>query len=496
MLVLWLASWVLDRHARAAQFLSSLHLRLLGAAFVHTAGLSRAGLSRAAATTLAEQPSSSPPAAAQPASPQPSTSAARRRLALEPSPASKDISSFRLPDHAIAGSRARRRASAAAAAGARQPGQRAGKKQLRWSLDAAGGQPRRQQVGTQPKPRTSVDFEPSPASPSCQTRRGASVADHRASPRLQAGPAITGSASCGAQQLAQPPTQDQARWQPSMRRITSGQELAELAGAGGAGSAYSSLDAGSARPSLEGGNPMSLVGQPEGPAQTGAEQPAPETSESVAARGDDSAATADAASVATATAVLLSWLPSLSLPLTWPASPGAAEAASDATAADPFDPGASPFSPTSAAAAAAAAAAARRVAESGTAAAAWASSTVDSMLRPLMPAGSTSGALLWRSYTSSLSGGDISSDAAAAGARPSLEHSASAPLPHAAAAAASAVDGLTGQAFASACLAACAAAEQTGRRSMDSAQRRMSLDGVSARHYSSGAVTADPSRWA
>lgn len=504
MLVLWLASWVLDRHARAAQVLSSLHLRLLGAAFLHSAGLSRASLSRAAAVAVAEQPRSEPAAAAEPASPRPSASAARR-LALVPSPAGKDISSFRLPDHAIAGGRARRRASAAAAAGRQQPGVRAGQKQLRWSLDGAGGQPRRQQVGTQPKPRTSVDFDPSPASPAGQPHHGAGVADHRASPCLEDG-ASTNSSS--AEQLAQSPAQEQGRWQPSMRRITSGQELAELAAVGGAGCARSSLDAGNACPGAsEGDAALDLAGQPEVPAQAAAEPSASATSECTAGLAADHDAESSVVSVATAAAALSSWLPALSLPLTWPASPGAAQAAPDAAAVDPADPGASPFSPTSAAAAAAAAAVARRVAESGTAAAAWASSTVDSVLRPLMPASSSTGsALLWRSYSSAnpnSSAVDVSGSHGAASAQPPaaaatatpLEHAASAPLPRAAAAAASALDGLTGQAFASACLAARAAAEGPGRRSVDVEQRRISLDGVSARHYSSGAVTADPSRW-
>ncbi|KAL4428522.1 hypothetical protein ABPG75_002611 [Micractinium tetrahymenae] len=507
MLVLWLASWVLDRHARAAQVLSSLQLRVLGAAFMHTAGLTRIGLSRAAAVAaVTEAPGSSPAVAAEPASPRPSSGSARR-LALAPSPGGKDISSFRLPDHAIAGSKARRRAAAAAAAGKQQPGGQAWKTQQRWSLDVAGGHPRRQQVGTQPKPRTSVDFDPSPGSPPRRPRRGASLADHRAAPQLQAGAAGGSGGGVEGGQLAQPAAHEQGRWQPRMQRIASGQELAELAAASGAGSACSSLDAGSARASMDSSAAAEPAGPAPVPAQTGAEQAPPKTSGSAAIAASNDAADASSASVAptAAAAAHSSWLPSLSL--AWPASPGAAEAGAAAAAAvDPSDPGASPFSPTSAAAAAAAAAVARRVAASGTAAAAWASSTMDSVLRPLIPAGSGAGsALLWRSSSPHSRSGDAvdssgggaaaaNSSAAAAGAQLPLEHAASAPLPRDVVAAGSAVDGLAEQAFASACLAACAAADRPGRLSVDDEQRRMSLDGVSARHYSHGTVTADPSR--
>lgn len=505
MMALWLASWVLDRHARAASVLSSLHLRVLGAAWVHTAELSRAGLGRAAAATVAEQPGSGPRAAAEPPSPQPSPGAARRGALGPPlPPAGKDISSFRLPDHAIAGSRARRRAAAAATAGRQQPRGQAAKQQLRWSMDAAGGQPRRHHIRTQPKPRTSVDFDPSPASPARHTRRVASLAEHRASPLLDAGSANSSGTEGVAQQLAQAPARESRRWQPSMQRIASGQELAELAAASGAGSARSSLDAASGCTGVGGSAPQSAAGQPKLSAQAVAEQPAPGASEGAAhpAAGSDADASSVGVAAAAAVTALSSWLPSISL--TWPASPGAAEAASASGAIDPSDPGASPFSPTSAAAAAAAAAVARRVAESGTAAAAWASSTVDSVLRPLIPAGGTAGgALLWRSPSASGTsggGGDTGSAVAAAAATAAsahapLEHAASAPLPRAASAAESALDGLSGQAFASVCLAACAAAEQAGRPSLDLERRRMSLDGVSARHYSSGAVVADPSRW-
>lgn len=496
LLALWFVSWSLDRHTRAAQLFSTLHLRLLGAALIQTTQQRSAQL-RKPRSAVPAQPASScvgkavreaaaakEVAAHDAADPFASHSTGTsRRLSLPPSPG-KEIASFRLPDHssvASSGNIARRRAAGDAGSGNGQSKKQ--QQRVRWSLDAVGGgQHRRQQVRTQPKPRTSVDFDAAPASPTRRHRqhhpsnsqpqrhvehRGASLADHRASPQLDTrADAAPGSSAQGQEQRELQQEQHgerEARWSPRMQRIASGQELAELAAGGGPASSRSSMEAGpssSARGTMEhqASAPSTL------PVAALPEQPAT-VAGPVSSGSSSLAATVSAAA-------LSSWLPALSLSLAWPPSPsstapapapatgtdspvqtlpadGAANASNGASCISPF----SPSLPSAAEAAAAAAAVARRVAASGTACAAWASSTVDTVLGRAPSAGA---ALLDDSLSSDL---------------PSpLQHAASAPLQQPVERAA--VSG------------SCSAADR----------RRQSLDGASARHYSHGGVTAEPAR--
>ena len=422
-------SWSLDRHARAAALLSALHLRLLGVLLLHGAqqasgALDHLGAKAAAKARLLDGKHSDGKHSDGKHSD--GSPGARRRLSLAPSSPGKDIASFRLPEASLAGVGPLKRRQQQASAGG-QP--------QRWSMDAgaggAGTQQRRHAVRTQPKPRTSLDFEPAPASPPRRVRHqrahAASLAEHRAAPQLGGG--SDGEQGGGAAR----PRQQHAgenRWQPRMQRIASGQELAVLAAGGGAGSARSSLDLGLA-----------------------AQQPA---------AAAPPAAVAPASQPCDATlAALSNWLPSLAL--AWPPSPFSSVPPKAAAAGvDPSDPGAAPFSPSTAAAAVA-----RHLAASGSAAAAWASSTVDTVLRPLIPGGTNAralDALLWRAPST----GDAGSDAAAG---EPLHHASSAPLPG---------PSRRSSEHGSACSAA--------------DHRRQSLDGASTRHYTHGGLTADPNR--
>ena len=442
MLAAWAASWSLGGQSRAAQALSALQLsRLLGIALLQSAQQQQPGAGKLdAGKPDAGEPVGSQPAAAGAAQASAPSSPAQRRRLAPPSPG-KDISSYRLPDRTLPSKGGKQQpAAAAAAAGAasQQPTAQQPAAAQRWSMDAAPSASR-PQVRAHAKPRTSLDFDATPASPPAkasrrdraaqqQLRRSRrSVADHRAAPRLAEG------AEGAAPASGSPARRREKQFRPRMQRIASGQELAELA------AGRRSTDSSCA--SSESGRSPTAAAAPGGV--------------------HPSLAAAVAASApAGGPAALSSWLPTRLLPA-W-----APEGGSGANASARGEPPTSPRDT----AAAALDAVARWATSTGTAAAAWTGSALDAALRPLVPgggpaalAGATS--LLWRSPSApqraTSAGGE---PPAAAG----LQTAPSAPLPKA----------------------------PVSRRGSHagSDRRRLSVDGASPRHYTHGGVTADPNR--
>jgi hypothetical protein len=340
-LLLWLASWSLDRHTKAAQLLSSLHLRLLSAALTQEPGEPSKAASAASSATASAAEQQQGPAAR--AAAWPATASA----AGEPGSPPKDISSFRLPEGGLGGS------AAAHPAPHRRRSKPGGGQahQQRWSVDAAGGfggvhavAHRRTLVGVRPKPRTSLDFEAAPATPRRsrpqstaaaaaaaahrhRARRQLSVADHRAAPQLASAAGDGGGTSrSGGRRSRSPPAADQ-RWQPRMQRIASGQQLAELAAAGG------QRDSGELirPPPL----PAPQAPATDAPAALSAPDPRQHQQQPQAASAPVSVAAAVAASGAAAAPPisLTSWLPAGASLLSWaPASLAAPLSTSSSTA--------------------------------------------------------------------------------------------------------------------------------------------------------------------
>lgn len=453
-LTAWLVGATLGNHSRAAQALSALQLsKLLGAAIAS-----------------AQQQASGKGGCQNPSR--------RRQLVAPPSPG-KDISSYRLPDHSLptGGKSRRRRASVAAAASAsvapNQP-----QMQQRWSMDAlVGGSGTQQMVRAHPKPRTSVDFDASaPTSPAKgprnasatsasrsqaakQRRSRRSLADHRSAPQLGE-TSSSGSSSSTRRERRQ---QRERQWQPRMQRIASGQDLAELAMAGLHTTDASSPGSSSSRASCESDR------------SSAAAAPAEAADAQNGTRLSPAAAVSASTAASAAPAALSSWLPTLNL-LPWaPLGSSASDADAASASEGAFAAGAGgPLD----AATAALDAVSRWAASTGTVAAA----TLDSMLRPLIPGGGRPAldSLLWRSPSAPLE--EPSGDAAAAAVSGcGLQHAPSAPA---------AVDRPA---------AADAAALPVARRRLSSSaasdRRRQSVDGVSARHYTHGGVTADPNRF-
>jgi hypothetical protein len=445
MLALWFVSWSLDRHARAAQLLSTLPLRQLGAVLLQA---QQQALS--AALTAAGSKARGGKRRAPPASP------------------GKDIASFRLPENAYGRGRRRGAATAAAAATSLQQ-QKQQQPQQRWSMDGpasgAGGdgssqqqQRRRQQIRIQPKPRTSVDFEVAPSPPPRRTQQhGASrrtVADHNAAPQL--GDSSDGGGGSGAESSGgsrqQQRRRRQDKFQPRMQRIASGQQLADLA------AGRSSLDGGAGGAQHSAGSSGSST--PRG---------APTAAAPSAAPCSLAAAVSASTAASAAPAALASWLPTNYIP--WLSPFAGASAAGDFAAAGPAAADSSGGLDT----AASAAALGQWVASTGSAAAAWASSTVDTVLRPLIPGTRPLEALLWRSPSTPVpaqpqqqSGavGSAGQQRSAPAAMQRAGHAASLPLPNI----------------------------EVPSPATAADRRRQSMDGQSARHYTHGGVTADPNR--
>lgn len=320
----------------------------------------------------------------------------------------------------------------------------------------------RQQVRTIAKPRTSVDFDAAPASPPAKGPRGSaaaaqqqlqhsrrSVADHCAAPQLAEGGSSGSNVATGS-----PGRRREKGFRPRMQRIASGQELAELAA--GRPSTDSRHSSDSARLSSDSARASG----------TAEAQQAVHVLPSLAAAVESSAA------AASGPAALSSWLPTRLLP--WGASEDGSSPAADSSspAADSSD--VLPEPPTSPREAAAAAldAVGRWAASTGTAAAAWTGSTLDAVLRPLIPGNGSAAlasatSLLWRSPSAPQHCTGAGSERASG-----LQTAPSAPLPDA------------GQAL----------PPRRPSHSTAADRRRQSVDGVSPRHYTHGGVTADPNR--
>ncbi len=466
LLAAWAVSWSVGGPSRAAQALSALQLsRLLGVALLQSALRQQLVPAPPAGKAASSQENSGKAGAA--------TSPAQRRRLAPPSPG-KDIASYRLPEHSLRGKKGGKRQlqepAAQQGAAAQQPGTAAQQQgtaaqqsaavqrptaQQRWSMDAV-PLAARQQVRALAKPRTSLDFDATPASPPPKGPRGSSaaaaqqlghsrgsVADHRAAPQLAEGGGSSGGGG-GGSAGGSPSRRREKSFRPRMQRIASGQELAELAaGLPSSDSTRFSIDS------------------ERGPGSADAQQ--------AVVHPSLAAAVAASAAAAAGPAALSSWLPTRLLPA-WSAAgseDGSAAADSSAAAAE------LPTSPRQAAAAALDAVS-RWAASTGTAAAAWTGSTLDAVLRPLIPgngsaalAGATS--LLWRSPSAPQSG------ASGSGEPCSLSTAPSAPLPGAGEAAA-------------------ARRPSHGGAPAVSDRRRQSVDGVSPRHYTHGGVSADPNR--
>lgn len=445
LLAAWAVSWSLGGPSRAAQTLSALQLsRLMGVALLQSAlrqhlitlsPLSKSGGSQDSGKAAAP------------------TSPAQRRRQAPPSPG-KDINSYRLPDHSL---RLKKQAAAPAAQQGSSPQQSAASSQQRWSMDAV-PLSARQQVRALAKPRTSLDFDATPASPPPKGPRGGSaaaaqqlqhsrgsVADHRAAPQLAEGGSGGSGTSAGAS--GSHGRRREKSFRPRMQRIASGQELAELAvGCCSSDSARTSSDSGHDCQTADGTQQAML-------------------------HSSLAAAVAASAAAAAGPAALSSWLPSRLLPAWSSAGSADGSAAADGSApaapVDPLAPAELPTSPRQAAAVALDAMS-RWAASTGTAAAAWTGSTLDAVLRPLIPGNGSAAlasarSLLWRSPSTPQHGSSAGSEAGSAGG---LQPASSAPLP----------------------------TRRPAHGSAGADRRRQSVDGVSPRHYTHGGVTADPNR--
>lgn len=445
LLAAWAVSWSLGGPSRAAQTLSALQLsRLLGVALLQSALRQHLVTLSTLSKSGGSQDSSGKAAAP--------TSPAQRRRQAPPSPG-KDINSYRLPDHSL---RLKKQAAAPAAQQGSSPQQSAANSQQRWSMDAV-PLSARQQVRALAKPRTSLDFDATPASPPPKGPRGGSaaaaqqlqhsrgsVADHRAAPQLAEGG--SGGSGTSAGTSGSHGRRREKSFRPRMQRIASGQELAELA----AGRCSSE----SARTSSDSGHVCQTA--------DGAQQ--------AIVHSSLAAAVAASAAAAAGPAALSSWLPTRLLPAWSSAGSEDGSAAADGSAPAPADPLATAELPTSPRQAAAAAldAVGRWAASTGTAAAAWTGSTLDAVLRPLIPGNGSAAlasarSLLWRSPSTPQGGASAGSEA---GSASGLQPAPSAPLP----------------------------TRRPAHGSAGADRRRQSVDGVSPRHYTHGGVTADPNR--